>query len=98
MAALPIAEFGTAEQRRAWLPGVVSGDVILTAALSEPGDGWPGWPSTSASVSADGDWRLSGMRLSVPAAHLAARVLVPARVDDESVGLFLVDPNGRTSG
>ena len=94
MGALPIAEFGTAEQRSAWLPGVVSGDVMLTAALSEPGDGWPGWPSTSASVSADGDWRLSGMRLSVPAAHLAARVLVPARIDDESVGLFLVDPNG----
>jgi acyl-CoA dehydrogenase len=94
MGALPIAEFGTAAQRSAWLPGVVSGDVILTAALSEPGDGWPGWPSTSASVSAHGDWQVSGMRLSVPAAHVAARVLVPARVDDESVGLFLVDPTG----
>jgi 3-oxocholest-4-en-26-oyl-CoA dehydrogenase beta subunit len=94
MAALPIAEFGTAEQRSAWLPRVVSGDVMLTAALSEPGDGWPGWPSTSASVSARGGWQVSGTRLSVPAAHVAARVLVPARLDDESVGLFLVDPTG----
>ncbi len=92
MAALPIAEFGTAEQRSAWLPGVVSGDVMLTAALSEPGDGWAGWPSTSASVSPHGGWQVSGTRLSVPVAHVAARVLVPARIDDESVGLFLVDP------
>jgi acyl-CoA dehydrogenase len=32
--------------------------------------------------------------MSVPAAHLAARVLVPARIDDHSVGVFLVDPTG----
>jgi acyl-CoA dehydrogenase len=30
----------------------------------------------------------------VPAAHVAARVLVPARIRDRSVGLFLVDPTG----
>ncbi len=39
MAALPIAEFGTSEQRAAWLPRIVSGDAILTAALAETGDG-----------------------------------------------------------
>src|ERR687891_1029478 len=37
LGALPLAEFGTAEQRAAWLTGVASGDVILTAALAEPG-------------------------------------------------------------
>ncbi len=37
LGALPIAEFGSAAQRREWLPGVVSGDVLLTAALAEPG-------------------------------------------------------------
>jgi acyl-CoA dehydrogenase len=94
MAGLPLAEFGSPEQRSAWLPGVASGEVILTAALSEPGDGWAGWPSTSASVSPEGGWKLSGTRLSVPAAHVAARVLVPARVEERSVALFLVDPAG----
>ena len=34
--ATAVAEFGTAEQRKAWLPGVAAGDVVLTAAL-EPG-------------------------------------------------------------
>jgi alkylation response protein AidB-like acyl-CoA dehydrogenase len=94
MVGLPIAEFGTPEQRSAWLPGLTSGEVILTAALSEPGDGWAGWPSTSASTCAQGGWQVSGTRLSVPAAHVAARVLVPARMDEQSVGLFLVDPTG----
>jgi acyl-CoA dehydrogenase len=36
MTAMAVAEFGTAEQRKAWLPGVAAGDVVLTAAL-EPG-------------------------------------------------------------
>jgi acyl-CoA dehydrogenase len=77
MGALPVAEFGTSAQRAEWLPGVVSGDVILTAALEGP----------AAVVTADG--HLEGRMLSVPAAHVAARVLVPS-----SSGLFLVDPRG----
>ena len=35
LGALPIAHFGSEAQRARWLPGVVSGDVILTAALTE---------------------------------------------------------------
>ena len=35
LAALPIAEFGNDEQKEAWLPGVASGERILTAALGE---------------------------------------------------------------
>ena len=34
------------------------------------------------------------MKTCVPAAHLAARILVPARSGDDTVGVFLVDPNG----
>ena len=35
LGALPIAQFGTAEQRQRLLPGVIAGEVILTAALVE---------------------------------------------------------------
>ena len=34
LGALPIARFGSEAQRARWLPGVVAGDVILTAALT----------------------------------------------------------------
>jgi acyl-CoA dehydrogenase len=92
MGALPIAEFGTDRQRAEWLPGVVSGDVILTAALAEMGAGDSTRPTVTAAPDSNGGWRLSGTRMSVPAAHVADRVLVPAR-HPGGVGVWLVDPS-----
>jgi 3-oxocholest-4-en-26-oyl-CoA dehydrogenase beta subunit len=93
LGALPIAEFGTPEQQRAWLPRVAAGDVVLTAALAEPGANDPLHPQVTAT--SDGDaWRLDGVKPSVPAAHVAARVLVPAATTDGGLGVFLVDPAG----
>ena len=93
LGALPVAAFGTAEQQAALLPGVVAGDVILTAALGEGGDGLP--PEVPATVAApDGDgWLLTGVKPLVPAAHLATRILVPARTGDGTSTVFLVDPS-----
>lgn len=91
--AMPIARFGTPEQQQALLPGVAAGDVILTAALHEAG-GYtvPSVPATRA-ARADGGWRLDGDKQLVPAAHLAARILVPARTGETDTGVFLVDPS-----
>jgi alkylation response protein AidB-like acyl-CoA dehydrogenase len=94
LGALPIAAWGSPEQRQAWLPGVVAGDVKLTAALAETGVNDARHPQARAAR--DGAvWRLDGLKVSVPAAHVAQRVLVPASSDD-GVGVFLLDP--RASG
>jgi alkylation response protein AidB-like acyl-CoA dehydrogenase len=92
LGALPIAQFGSAAQQEALLPGVIDGSLILTAALQEDGDySAPSLPTTTARR--DGDrWRLDGEKTFVPAAHLAHRILVPARTGDGAVGVFLVDP------
>ena len=92
MGALPIAELGTPEQRARWLPGVVEGETVLTAALTEVGSGTLA-PGVTAARDGAG-WRLDGTAVSVPAAHLAARVLVPAALPDGGKGVFLVDPAG----
>ncbi len=93
LGALPLAHFGTEAQRAAWLPGVVSGDVVLTAALSEGGNGLPpAVPSTTATGEGDG-WIISGTKVLVPSAHLSQRVLVPARTGEGSSTVFLVDPS-----
>ena len=93
LGALAIAELGSPEQQRAWLPGVATGDVLLTAALSEAGANDPLRPQVTATR--DGDaWRLDGHKPSVPAAHVADRVLVPASTGDGELGVFLVDPAG----
>jgi hypothetical protein len=87
---LPLAEYGTPAQRARWLPGVAGGETILTAALVETDADDPAAPATVA-VRDAGGWRLSGAKTCVPAAHLAARVLLPARTEG-GVGVFLLDP------
>jgi alkylation response protein AidB-like acyl-CoA dehydrogenase len=83
LGALPIAEFGSAAQRAAWLPRIASGQAIATAALVA---------DAPISASRDGDgYRLSGKALCVPFAELADVVLVPAEVDGQE-SFFLVDP------
>jgi 3-oxocholest-4-en-26-oyl-CoA dehydrogenase beta subunit len=95
LAALPIAEFGSAELRQRLLPGVARGEVILTAALTEAGSDDPARPTVSALRDKAG-WVLRGSKICVPAAHLAERIIVPARTTEGAVGIFLVDP--RASG
>jgi alkylation response protein AidB-like acyl-CoA dehydrogenase len=90
LGALPIAEFGSEEQKQRLLPGVASGDIILTASLVETGDS-----NTSARHDGTG-WRLEGVRPFVPVAGIAHRALVPARRESGELGVFLVDP--RTEG
>jgi alkylation response protein AidB-like acyl-CoA dehydrogenase len=86
-----LARHGTPEQRRAWLPGVGAGRVVLTAALTEPGHADPRAPLTGA-VAADGGWRLRGRKSQVPLATLAERILVPAATDDGTIVVVLLDP------
>jgi 3-oxocholest-4-en-26-oyl-CoA dehydrogenase beta subunit len=93
LGALPVAQFGNDEQRKRLLPGVAEGDTFLTAALAEELNLDPAAPTTTA-TDKGGTWRISGSKTLVPAAHLAASVLVPAATGNGSVGVFLVDPKG----
>ena len=84
-----IARHGDSELQQRYLSGVVDGGTILTAALAEPGNSDPTTPRTTARR--DGEtWRLDGAKELVPAAQLAAAVVVAAWADD-GPGLFVVD-------
>jgi 3-oxocholest-4-en-26-oyl-CoA dehydrogenase beta subunit len=91
-AAPAVARFGTEAQQQQWLPGVVAGDTLLTTALVELG-GTPTAPSVVAERSGDG-WTLSGTKACVPSGMIADAVLVPARIDPDSVAVFVVDTSG----
>ncbi len=93
MGAMPIAEFGTDDQKQRWLPGVASGDVVLTAALTEFGTD-PLHPTVTATREDDG-WRLDGVKEEVPAGLVADAVLVPAKTGEGRVGVFVVDPKAK---
>jgi alkylation response protein AidB-like acyl-CoA dehydrogenase len=90
MGALPIAEFGSDEQRARWVPAAVEGRAILTAALVEPANRRPEEPTTVAARDGDG-WQLTGVKTCVPAGTLADAIVVPVRFEDGGVGAFVVE-------
>src|SRR5688500_809811 len=83
LGALPVARFGTDAQKDALLPGVASGELILSAALAEPA-GDPLQPSVRATADGDG-FTLDGIKDCVPAGMLADRVLISASTDSGAI-------------
>lgn len=90
LGALAVSEFGDAEQCSALVPGVADGSLFLTIGLEEFGAYDAGDPATTAVLDADGQWRLTGAKAAVPAAHVAHRVLVSATTE-AGPALFLAD-------
>ncbi|HIG71554.1 MAG TPA: acyl-CoA dehydrogenase [Myxococcales bacterium] len=90
-AALPIDHFGNDEQKGRLLPGVVSGDAVLSAGLIEPMNEEPATPNTTA-VQDGSDWLLRGTKTCVPFANRASRILVSAK-HESGVGVYLLDPD-----
>jgi alkylation response protein AidB-like acyl-CoA dehydrogenase len=93
--AMPIAEFGSEPLQAALLPGVVAGETVLSAALTDvAGDiaiGGTGRPGVAAAAT-DGGITLAGTAFAVPFAHVADRVIVPATLGDDGVVLAVIDP------
>ncbi len=92
LGAWPVARFGSAEQKRALLPGVVEGRSLVVGALCEEDTDDPLEPGAQATRQDDG-WRVTGRKIAVPFAAQAERIVLAAR-DGDRVGLFLVDPAG----
>jgi alkylation response protein AidB-like acyl-CoA dehydrogenase len=91
---LPLAEFGSAEERSHYLPGIATGDLVVTAALTELDSSDPLRPSTHAERSGAG-FRITGHKSMVPAAQTSERILVPATLGSGEVALFWIDPAGK---
>ena len=90
-AALPLQRFGSQAQQQRLLPGVASGEHILTAALMEENNEDPAQPRLTTAVVQDGGWRVNGVKWCVPHARDAGRILLSARVEG-GVVVLLVDP------
>jgi alkylation response protein AidB-like acyl-CoA dehydrogenase len=87
LGALPLAEFGTSAQQAAWLPKIVEGKAIVTAALTEDQSD-PLRPSTTARK--DGaSWCITGTKTCVPAGELADLLLLPVNADGKVVVLLV---------
>jgi alkylation response protein AidB-like acyl-CoA dehydrogenase len=84
-----IAQIGSGEQRRRWLPAMATGELIAVLAHDEPGGSLdPMEIEATAAKTADG-WRISGSKSLVYHAPAADLLLVSARIGGE-LGLFAV--------
>ena len=107
--ALPVARWGSDELKRALLPGVASGELLLTAALREPSHPAPTPPATAVT-----NGTITGTKVGVPHAEQSCLLLVPARLPPDSMimgssgqiapktahdhGVALVDPSAAGVG
>lgn len=92
LGALPLAQFGD-DRQRAWLPEIVRGERIVTAALLEPGSTELFAPTTRADATAD-EVRLHGTKTLVPYAEQASHLIVPATDQRGEAGLYVVALGG----
>ena len=90
-AALPIQQFGSAAQKQRYLPGVASGQIMLSAALTEPYNEDPAQPILTTATADGTGLRISGNKTAVPFAHLADRIVLSAKMGD-GVVVVLLDP------
>ena len=97
--------FGTDEQRARWLPGMASGEIVASFALTEPGAGSnPAGLRTTAKPDGDG-WAIDGAKQFITNATEAGLFVVFARTQPPSeagpgIAVFLVpaDAPGITVG
>ena len=92
---LPIVFFGTPEQKKKYLPGIVSAKKIGAYALTEPGAGSDALAAkTKASLSSDGKFYiLNGSKQFITTAGMADIFIVYAKIDGEKFTAFIVDGN-----
>ncbi len=93
-AALPLAEFGTSEQKNRFLSRIAQGRVIIAAALVDLGSRNPLEPSSVAKLKGEG-WSVTGRFSNVGYADLAERIVVPARTREGAALVLLVDPRAK---
>lgn len=95
---IPLARFSATASTRSLLERALSGDIVITTALLEPGNRDLSAPTTSARQT-DGGWQISGRKSSVLGGVGASHVIIPADTPT-GLGLFIVgtDDEGLTAG
>jgi alkylation response protein AidB-like acyl-CoA dehydrogenase len=81
-----LSSLGTPEQKRRWLPGCVSGELITAIAMTEPGAGSDLQGIRTTAVDKGDHYVLNGSKTFISNGLMADLVIVVARTDQEVVG------------
>jgi alkylation response protein AidB-like acyl-CoA dehydrogenase len=92
---LPLVTFGTPAQQQAYLPGLVSGDLVGVHAMTEPDSGSDAFSMRTCAERRGDDYVLNGTKLYITNAPVADVVMVfaahPGKPKLSRVSAFLVD-------
>jgi alkylation response protein AidB-like acyl-CoA dehydrogenase len=94
----PILNFGTEEQKRRWLPGLASGDLIGAFALTEPGAGSDAGSLRTSARRVDGGYVLNGTKIFITNLGRAGTYIVMARTGDagaSGISAFVVEAGSK---
>ncbi len=89
-----IAKLGSAEQQARFMPGIVSGEIILAVAMTEPSTGSDLAGIKTRAEDKGDHWLLNGAKTYISNGILSDLVVVAARTDPEKphgMSLFLVE-------
>lgn len=89
-----ISEYGNAEQKARLLPGIISGEIILAVAMTEPSAGSDLAGMRTTAVDKGDHYELNGSKVFISNGILADVVIVAAKTDPankHAMGLFLVE-------
>lgn len=90
-----LVHYGTEEQKKQWLEGIASGDVVASFALTEPGAGSDPAGLHTTAVRSGADWVINGAKRFITNAPSAGLFVVfartrPADADGPGIAVFLV--------
>ncbi|MGH8874968.1 MAG: acyl-CoA dehydrogenase family protein [Acidimicrobiia bacterium] len=98
-----LTHYGSDDQKRRWMPGVVSGETITAIAVTEP-DAGSDVAAIRTAARRDGDgYRLRGSKMFITNGAHAHLVLVAARTDQDAkssqgISIFAVERGGEGFG
>jgi acyl-CoA dehydrogenase len=89
--------YGTEEQKQAYLPGMVSGELVSAIAMTEPDAGSDLKAIRTGARQSNGDYVIDGAKTYITSGQLCDFVIVAAKTDlnggAKGISLFIVDAN-----
>ena len=96
-----VLDAGTDGQKRNILPGICTGQLLMTLALTEESATYEPWGIETTATREGDSFRINGQKLFVPDAHVADVILLAARTsqsENPAQGITLFFVNGNTPG
>ena len=92
---LPIAEFGTEEQKQKYLPKLATGEYIGCFGLTEPNHGSDPGGMVTRAKKVPGGYSLTGSKMWITNSPIADIFIVWAKADDQKIKGFILEKNSK---